>query len=150
MEDDLQRVKTKGSQLKKDYDFKAIVFSGRKKTDHQEENVMKERRRNQLNTSAKFDIKKATKEVIRLGAGGFYRRRREKTLQALAVELGAKPTKRPHHNYSQLKEMREQNCRRQEERIRASNESTNTRIKQFFKKRSKSDNSLLNKYGKKR
>ena len=106
------------------------------------------------NTGPEFDIKRATKEIIKLGAKGFYQRRRDRTLKSLAVELGAKPEKKHYHNYENLKDIRKKNRERREEHLKTLAESHNLSAKNHFKKnhkrKSKSDINILNKYGKRR
>lgn len=151
MDDSLQMVPTKGSQLtKKHYNFQAVVFSNRRKSD----SASNEKREVNSNTDLEFDIRKATKEVIKLGIKGFHQRRRDRTLKSIAIDLGAKPEKNRYHNYKDLKIIRKKNQERREEHKKASLESHNTsainRYKKSKKRRSKSDINILNKYGKRK
>jgi len=156
MDESLQMVRTKGSELaKKDHDFLAVVFRTRGKT----ESAAKDERKAHPNTGPDFDIKNATKEIIKLGAKGFYQRRRDRTLKSLAVELGANPEKTRFHNYTNLKDIRKKNRERREEHIKTLMESHNMSKINYYKKKSKkrdskvkskSDVKILNKYGKRR
>lgn len=143
-------VSTRASQLKNQTHVDVVVFSRKKKTapslsKHREKIATKE---------AEFNVKQATKDIIRMGTKGFFKFRKEKTLKNLAVELGAKPEKSRCHNYKVLKEIRRVQKEKRDERLNLLKESSNLSSLNHFhrkyakKKEKKNDFDILNSYGK--
>ncbi|XKL62094.1 hypothetical protein PGB90_001927 [Kerria lacca] len=153
MDNTLERVLTKGAQLKKDENFKVVVFT--KKRNVKQKPREKRTSRNDSDTQ-EFNIKQATKEIIKLGVKGFYERRRNRTLKSLAVELGAKPEKNRYHNYKDLKDIRQMQKERREKHLNMLKESSNLsafnqyRRKHTKKYKKKVETNILNNYGKRK
>lgn len=145
-----QIVPTRASQLKNQTHVDVVVFSRKKKT---ASNSSKSQEKISVE-EAEFNVKQATKDIIRMGTKGFYKFRREKTLKGLAVELGAKPEKNRYRNYKTLKEIRRVQKEKRDERLNLLKESSNLSSLNHFhkkyakKKEKKNDFDILNSYGK--
>lgn len=144
-----QMVPTKASQLKNQSQVDVVVFSKKKKTTSHSSKP-----RAKISTEeSEFNVKQATKDIIRMGTKGFYKFRREKTLKNLAIELGAKPEKNRCRNYKTLKEIRRVQKEKRDQRLAMLKESSNLSSlnhfhKKYAKKQEKKRNvDILNSYG---
>ncbi len=127
------RIPTKGSQLKRDANFQVVVFNPSKRQNNKSKRPLLSQPDD--SNASEFDIKKATKEIIKLGAKGFYKWRRDQTLKSLAIELGAKPEKSRFHNYKDLKKIRNKRKERREQRLELLKSSSNlSAVNQYRKK----------------
>lgn len=123
---------------------KKVVDGNRPKRDLQDQNTNE------------FKIKEARREVIKLGTSGFFKYKREKTMTALAIELGAKPDKKKFKNYKDLQQLRKQQRQKREEKLNMLKESSNLSSLNHYKKKyaqKKEQKStrridILNSYGK--
>lgn len=145
-----QMVPTKASQLKNQTHVDVVVFSRNKKSAPKSSKPEAKAATNE----PEFDVKRATKDIIRMGSKGFYKFKREKTLKSLAIELGAKPEKPRGRNYKVLKEIRKVQKERRDQRINMLKESSNLSSINHFKRKyakkneKKKDFDILNSYGK--
>ncbi|XP_065221299.1 uncharacterized protein C1orf131 [Planococcus citri] len=104
-----------------------------------------------------FDMKKARNEAIKLGMTGFFKYKREKTMRAMAIELGAKPDKRKAKNYKDLQQLRKDKRQKREASLAMLKESSNLSSLNHYKKKfarrkeekaRKKEVDILNSYGK--
>ncbi|XP_034235945.1 uncharacterized protein C1orf131 [Thrips palmi] len=104
-------VQTKSSQLRKSTDFQEVVFTSYKAKEKNAAATAPASRRkfeqDQMNRSEEKErfMKKTRHEIIKLGLSGFDPSKRQKTKEALAISLGAKPKKTKPMNYKEFKEM---------------------------------------------
>lgn len=157
MDDALKIVQTKATQRQRNNDFEAVIFSNKKTSlvhKKKTEGKLKTQSVLEHNKCEEFDIKKATKDIIKFGAKGFYQRRRDKTLRSLAIELGAKPERRRCHNYKKLKEIKKLKRERKEKRLNLLKECSDlaalNRYKRQHKSSKKSNINILKSYGKRK
>lgn len=125
-------VETVGSKLRSSNHVEVVTYhkpGKRPKTDQNPPYFQKPE------SSNEFDMKKARNEAIKLGMSGFFKYKKDKTMRAIAIELGAKPGKRKTKNYKDLQHLRKEKREKREARMAVLKESSNLSSLNHYKKK---------------
>lgn len=97
-------IATKSSKLRENAEksFECVVFEGRKSKKKKQDEVNKLMSERNVQEVGEDDMRKFRYDIMKFGATGFDKAKKQETKVAVAVALGAKPPKRGYKNYKEI------------------------------------------------